>query len=300
MFKFKPIKLQSIPLVKRDSSLTHRHDSDFDSLPDHLDCNPINPFQQDNNKLGPKTSDWKETSRQIDSALSKNNKPSEPPYEPLKSTLKRKSTESQELKKAQQALKTAHGAPTYLFLKHRTQGWLPSPHKTYTSQDVADMGYEIEREAQEILNDPTFTDYKFTEDKFFPQRQSIKQQSIERRTTQIKQNVRQAFAPSQSRPASYGGPSTLPKTPILGRRTPTSILDDYSSNFTKSKVPYESSSQTMEEQPVIDIDEVQIARPAGYQQRSSFPLHSPYRPITFGFVGKPRKYEQFKPPAVKL
>jgi len=297
MFKFKPIKLQSIPLVKRDSSLIHRHDSDFDSLPNHLDCNPINPFQQDNDKLGPKTSDWEDTqSKAIDVEPSYE----EPPYEPIKSTLKRKSTESQELKKAQQALKTTHGAPTYLFLKHRTQGWLPTPHKTYTSQDVADMRYEIEREAQEILNDPTFTDYKFTEDKFFPQRQSIKQQSIERRTTQIKQNVRQAFAPSQSRPASYGGPSTLPKTPILGRNTPTSIMDEYSSNFTKPKLPYESSSQTTEEQPIIDIDEVQIARPAGYQEKSLFPLHSPYRPITFGFVGKPRKYEQFKPPIVKL
>ena len=305
--KFKPIKLTPLNI----KPLVTRKDSDFDSLPDHLDCNPRNPFQQDNNSIKTIPTSYEyippdsqplpefEEATIYDNDQLIASEPEQP--QSFMHSLKSKKSEHQSLKTAQQAYKTAYGPTTYLFIKHREQGWLPYPHKSYTSQELADIGYEAQRSADELLNNPLITDYKFTTDKYFPQRQTLRQQSIQSTLKQSRQNIQSAFRQTpQSRRSALEqsqAPSSLPRTPILGRRSPTSIMDSYSSNFPKPKTPYEALD-SYEQQPMLDLSSTQ-ERPAGFQEQSSFPLHTPYRPITFSFVGKPRKYQQFTPPFLR-
>jgi len=306
--KFKPMKMKPIrlsPIAKPPII-----DSDFDGVPNNKDCNPYNPLAQDNNRIKvtddvyipPEQTREGEPIDQSPTVLSP-----EEPRQTFRSTLKQKGTEEELMKKAQQSYDTAYGDDVYLFVKERDGKW--NLIKKFTSQQMEELGYDAHRYAQQILQNPTYTDYKFSTDQYFPQRQKIAQSQTKQREKQLatyKQNIqkslqvtddeqkkrivadRQAYAQGPSMSALYKSRSFLQPSRSARPSERTSVPsraggEDYSSS----------------QQPVYDLDRADLAKPLGYQEQSRFPMHVPYRPTKAGFVKGAPKKPLFKPPFLR-
>lgn len=295
----KPIRLS--PIAKPPSI-----DSDYDTIPDNLDCNPRNPYQQDNGQI--KTTDAQyippEGSDEEPTVL----RPEEP-RQTFASTLKQKGSEEELMKKAKKSYDTAYGDDIYLFIKKRNGRWIR--RKKFTAEQMEELGYETQRFAQEMLKNPTYTDYKFTTDKYFSQRQQVEQQQSKKREKQLstyKQNIKKSFAGQLSdeekkraamdRQAYAQGPSisALYKSrSFLQPRRSANPSEQQSVPSRTGREDYSSSQR-----PVYDLDNAQSKLPLGWQEESKFgKMVVPYRPTKAGFVKGAPKKPLFKPPFLR-
>lgn len=301
--KFKPLKMKPIrlsPIAKPPII-----DSDYDTVPDHLDCNPRNPYQQDNGRI--KTTDDTyfppEGSDEPPTVL----RPEEP-RQTFRSTLQQKGSEEDLMKKAKKSYDVASGEDVYLFIKKRDGRWIPT--KKFTAQQFDDLGYESHRYAQEILKNPTYTDYKFTTDQYFPQRQQVEQQQTRQREKQLstyKQNIQQSFAGQPSdeekkriamdRQAYAQGPSMSALYKSRSFLQPRRSAHPSEQQSVPSRTGGEDYSSS--QKPVYDLEQAYVAKPLGYQEQSRFPMHVPYRPTKAGFVKGAPKKPLFKPPFLR-
>jgi len=294
--KLKPIRLKPIgkpPLL----------DTDFDTVPDRYDCNPYNTLQQDNGTyrttdaqyIPPEQTAFGVPTQEEPFVLSP-----EEPRQTFRSTLRQKGSEEELMKKAQQAYQQAYGEDVFLFVQDIKGIWRPV--KKYTSQQASELGYEINRKGEEILQNPMYTNYHITTDEYFAQRQKIRQQQQKRKTLQrqqTKKNIIQAFKANPTRESimdreAYAqGPSVsaLYKSSSFLRNNPRQ----------PQQIPSRTGGEDYQssQQPVLDLDLKRLSKPMGYQDRSNFPMHVPYRPTKAAFVkGAPRK-PLFKPPLLR-
>lgn len=329
MLKVKPMKLKPMPLVKKNFSLV-KNDKDFDSLPDHLDCNPRNPWQQDNGSprllqptaVVPYSSSLPVSRQQVvpyqreiyyippepTSALPGETFPdvSGAIDAEYSETIPEENTsfynqEAEELRRAQQAYQKAYpGKPYILFLLQRDGRWTRTPKKFKSPE----LDFREEKIIEEMLQNPLYVNFTLSQDEFFADRKNMRAEALQRagqRVATYGSNLKEVFAQNIPRaPSGYArGPGEIPRMSLYGRKTPTQMLGSYSQQFVKPKMPDDvvlSYSDKLASQPIdTDFDNV----PPGFQEQSPFPLHTPYRPIRLPFVPKPKRFPMFRPPFLR-
>jgi len=318
--RIKPLKYNLLP----------KNDSDFDSLPDHLDCNPHNPLQQDRGliKLStPIVFGSLVRRKQKSTYIPPEQKPELPPnlneyptdaievpYETKAPELDEKTYDKNEeelLDKAQAAYNKTSNDPYHLFIQTPNGSWVRLEEWDNNLRAVGlenvfyspNLSLQQQSALKKLLQHPDIVNYTLNQDRYFAEKINRKLKARREGIEQASSNIKKAFAPSRPTRASAAyavGPSVPTRTPILGkRRTPTEILGQYSSNFAKTKYPNELMSRladSHDEQQFTPMDLKSGEPPRGYQESSPFPLHAPYRPTKFGFVQQPTKVFPTKPP----
>ena len=286
----KPLKFKPLKLTKR--TLFPRNDADFDSIPDSKDCNPHNPFQQDNNSLSTTSLiPIKRKQQYIPPQQPSQQQPIDaeytniqPPDEPLPS-----SKYDQQYEQAKQAYSQTTTQPSILFLQTTSGQWTRTPYKFMGDE----LSFQDESKIQQILQNPDYINYQLSQDPYFAEKKNSRQQ----RLSSYSQNVRDTFKqqPLSQHQIDYSrGPSDLPTTPPLKQpkqQYPDQILNSYSQNFTRPRYPDEPPSTLSQ----LSLDE----KPLGFSD-SPFPMHVGYYPIKPKPVKGDKKRPLFRPPLVRF
>jgi hypothetical protein len=222
-------------------------------------------------------------------------------------------TEKEAMKKAKTAYDTAYGNDTYLYVKTGGGTWRKVAQ--FTSQQMYELGYDVQRQAEELLKNPLYTDYHFTTDKYFIHRKNIeRQKQLQQKKTvsDVKQNIQSAFKyqsydvkkQALEDKKAYGvGPSIsalFQTSPLIKKRpaSPSGQRQSIPSPMGEQGEDYISSPyQPVESEPLYSLQ--QRTKPLGYQEESVFGrMVVPYRPTKAAFVKGAQRKPLFRPPSI--